>query len=193
MRTKTLAQADKIVEVAARLFATQRFHEVRMDDIAIKAGVAKGTLYRYFRDKEQLYAGLLDKSLEWFMGRVRANVARAPGPRERLEALVDTIISHFDEHPHLMSLIQRAELAHVDDTPFPWDETRAELLCLIAELFEEGRVEGEFDVREPELAAMMLLGGLRTVIRADRQPRPRDLSRRIVDGLLWGAAASGGG
>jgi AcrR family transcriptional regulator len=160
-----------------------------MDDIAVEAGVAKGTLYRYFRDKEQLYTGLLDKSLEWFMERIRAEVDRAPGPRERLEALVDTIIAHFDEHPHLMGLIQRAELAHVADTPFLWNETRAELLCLIGELFEEGRVQGRFDVREPALAAMMLLGGLRTVIRAGRKPRPLDLSRRIVDGLLWGAAS----
>src|SRR5690349_11179613 len=128
---------DKIVEAGSRLFGTQRFHEVRMDDIAVEAGVAKGTLYRYFRDKEELYAGLLARTSQQFMERVRAAVARETGARARLEALVDTVITHFDENPHLMGLIQRGELAHVGDKPFQWNETRSEMFQLIAELFEQ--------------------------------------------------------
>lgn len=191
MRTKTPDQVDKILDAGSRLFGAQRFHEVRMDDIAVEAGVGKGTLYRYFRDKEELYVGLLGRALRRLVGRVRATMAEAAGPSARLEALAGAIVTHFDEHPHLMDLIQRAELGHVADTPFLGNETRAELLRLIVEVFEEGRERGEFRVRDPELTAMMLLGGLRAVIRAGRLPRPPDLCRRVVEGLLWGAASSG--
>ena len=59
MRCKSPAQADKILTAAARLFATHRFHEARMEDIAALAEVAKGTIYRYFRDKDELYLALL--------------------------------------------------------------------------------------------------------------------------------------
>src|SRR5262245_18615534 len=55
VRTKTPQQADKMLNAAARLFGTQRFHEVRMEDIAAEAAVGKGTIYRYFSDKDELY------------------------------------------------------------------------------------------------------------------------------------------
>jgi AcrR family transcriptional regulator len=185
---KTSCQADKIVEAGARLFGTQRYHQVRMEDVAVEAGVAKGTLYRYCRDKEDLYQLALVRALEHLTERLRSAVAKAGDPRAGLEALAGAILAHFDENPHLMGLIQRAELEQKPGAPLPWDQTRAEALRLIIELFEQGRAWGAFDVRDPELAGMMLLGGLRTVIRAGERPRPADLSRRIVDGLLWGAA-----
>ena len=59
MRTKTPHLADRMLLAAARLFGTQRFHEVRMDDIAAEAEVSKGTLYRYFKDKDELYLALV--------------------------------------------------------------------------------------------------------------------------------------
>jgi AcrR family transcriptional regulator len=64
MRTKTSLQADKILRAAGQLFGTQRFHEVRMDDIAAQAEVSKGTLYRYFNDKEELFQALVTRSSE---------------------------------------------------------------------------------------------------------------------------------
>src|SRR5260370_5765962 len=118
MRIKTPEQADKIMAAAARLFGTQRFHEVRMDDVADAAEVGKGTLYRYFRDKEELFTGLLEYALEQFQERIRAEVARESGARRRLEALGRAIITYFDEHPHLMGLIQPGQLFHVRDHPF---------------------------------------------------------------------------
>ena len=46
---------EQILEEAARLFSSQRFDEVLVDDIAQNAGVARGTFYTCFADKEELY------------------------------------------------------------------------------------------------------------------------------------------
>src|SRR5947209_20384999 len=110
VRTKTPLQADKILEAATRLFGAQRFHEVRMDDLAAEAEVGKGTLYRYFRDKEELYLALLERSAHQINDRIREALAAADGSVARLEAVVGTIIAFFDENPHLFDLIQRAEV-----------------------------------------------------------------------------------
>src|SRR6266480_3299827 len=48
-----------ITATAARLFATQPFHKVRLDDIAAEAKIGKGTLYIYFDSKEDLYFSLI--------------------------------------------------------------------------------------------------------------------------------------
>ena len=45
MRTRSPARGQHILETAARLFAARHYHEVRMEDVAAAAGVAKGTIY----------------------------------------------------------------------------------------------------------------------------------------------------
>jgi AcrR family transcriptional regulator len=192
VRTKTPEQKEKILAAASGLFGTQRFHEVRMDDIADQAEMGKGTLYRYFQDKEQLYFAVLAHSSELFLGRVTTAVAEVEGIRAQLEALVSAIIGYFDEHPHLLDLIQRAELESALGKEFPWQHTRTELLGLVGDLFEQARVHGEASIRHPDVAALMLLGGLRSMIRLGEKPRPRTLARRIIDGFLFGADAIAG-
>jgi TetR/AcrR family fatty acid metabolism transcriptional regulator len=187
VRVKTPAQADKMLDAAARLFARQRFHQVRMEDIAEEAGVGKGTLYRYFRDKEELYIALLARASEQFAAELRDAMAEAEGPRDRLEAMIAAIIHHFDEHPHLLDLIQRAEVLAGSEREFPWQLTRIQTIRLVTDLFRAARQTGDFSIRDPDLSALMLLGGLRSVIRFGKRPRPRDLAARIVDAFLSGA------
>jgi TetR/AcrR family transcriptional repressor of mexJK operon len=187
VRTKTISQAEKMLDAAARLFGTYRFHEVRMEDIAAEAAVGKGTLYRYFADKEELYLALLTRSSEQMLRRLEEVLEPLDAARPRLEALVEAIITFFDEHPHLIDLIQRAEVHHRPGTVFPWQKTRDDLSRLVHDLFEAGQQQGEFTIRDPELAALMLLGGLRSVIRFGKRPRSPELARQIVIDFLGGA------
>jgi AcrR family transcriptional regulator len=187
VRTKTARQSDKILEAAARLFGTQRFHEVRMDDIATAAEVGKGTLYRYFSDKEELYAALLARTSEQFMAGMEEVVGGEGSPRARFEAVVAAIIDYFDNHPHLMDLIMRAEVQKETGSAFPWQKARVDLVHLLLGLCEEGRRCGEFALADPDLMVLMLLGGVRSVIRFGERPRPKDLARRIIDIFLQGA------
>jgi AcrR family transcriptional regulator len=178
-----------MLDAAARLFGTQRFHEVRMEDIAAEADVGKGTLYRYFNDKEELYLALLARASKQILDLLEDKVRQVEGPRAQLQAVVAGILTFFDEQPHLFDLIQRAEVLRGPD--FPWQEARAQLIRLVVRLSEEGRARGEFVIRDPELAALLLLGGLRSVIRFGKQPRPRELAQRIVEVFLRGNADGG--
>ena len=185
MRTKTPLQAEKMLQAAAGLFGTQRFHEVRMEDIAAAAGVGKGTIYRYFSDKEDLYLALLERASKHMHERLQRSVPNVKGATAQLKAMVTAIISFFDEQPHLLSLIQREEVLRGPD--FPWKKTREEMLDLVIGLLQEGNARDEFNVRDPDLLALLLLAGLRGVLRFGKRPRPRDLSQRIVDIFLKGA------
>ncbi len=187
MRTKTLAQSEKILTAAARLFAAHHFHEARMEDIAELAEVGKGTLYRYFKDKEELYMALLARAARQMKDRLSA-VDEAPNPRAKLEAVVGAILDYFAEHPHLLDLIQHAEVMQGPDADLPWQRMRRENFRLVEAIFDEARRKGVFQVMDPHLSAQLLLSSLRPVIRWGEKPRPTDLAQRIVEHFLYGAA-----
>ena len=184
MPARVAFPTERILETAGRLFGARRFHEVRMEDIAAEAEVGKGTLYRYFRDKEELYLALLDRAAGQMTARLEAAVAPVQGARPRLVVLVDTIIRFFDEHPHLLDLIQRAEVMRGEN--MPWQHARDEAMKLTLRLFEEGRRQGEFQVADPERGGRFLLAGLRSVLRFESPPRPPDLAERLIDHFLHG-------
>jgi TetR/AcrR family fatty acid metabolism transcriptional regulator len=188
VRTKTPHLAERMLDAAARLFGSKRFHEVRMDDVAGEAEVSKGTVYRYFKDKEELYLALLERASHQLLARLRGCVAQAPSARAKLTALVTAILDWFDCYPHLLDLIQRAEVLRRAGTAFPWQQARDENLRMVREVFEEGNRRGEFAVRDPELATLLLLGGLRAVIRFGPTPRPPRLAEHVVQTLLDGAS-----
>lgn len=190
MRSKTPLQAEKILKVAARLFATQRFHEARMEDIASAAEVGKGTLYRYFRDKDELYEALLKQAAAQLSPALQQASASSTDPRARLEALVAVLVTYFQAHPHLFDLIQHAEVMHRPERGFSWQAMREMTFSLVQEALREGQRKGIFPSHDVQLATHMLLGGLRAVLRFDDRPPAPDLSARIVDLILHGIGSS---
>ena len=94
---------DRIVRAALELLEDGEYDTVQIRDVAERADVALGTLYRYFTSKEHLYAAAL---LEWARGfRVRSQ--RDAGTDEaRLRALLHRAIRAFERRPQLL----RAEM-----------------------------------------------------------------------------------
>src|SRR5437773_2661957 len=116
-----------MLDAAGRLFGAHRFHEVRMEDIAAEAEVGKGTIYRYFSDKEELFTALLERSSRQLIAHLEEEKSRGGSHRDRLHSFVKTVIEFFDERPHLFDLIQRAEVMRGRGRDFPWQKARDEL------------------------------------------------------------------
>jgi AcrR family transcriptional regulator len=186
-RAKTPEQAEKILVAASRLFATHSFHEARMEDIATAAGVGKGTLYRYFHDKEELYLALLDWAATGFRRHLDEKLNAAPGPRGRLEAMVGGILEFFDANPYLFDLLQHAESRQHSGRLPTWQSVRQGNIHRTLTIVEEGRQQGLWEIPEPEIPVLMLLGGLRAVMIFSPLPRQANLAQRIVTDFLEGA------
>jgi AcrR family transcriptional regulator len=74
------ARRQAILEAALAVFAARGYEAARLDDIAVQAGVAKGTLYLYFKDKQALFEELVRGAVTPIMDRVSA-AALAPNMR----------------------------------------------------------------------------------------------------------------
>lgn len=89
---------SQILEAARHVFARRGFAEASMDEIAHSAGVAKGTLYLYYRSKQDLYRASLREGLFALCGELEREVDLAPTLTAVIETYVSTKVSYFERH-----------------------------------------------------------------------------------------------
>lgn len=90
-KARSIAKREAILAAALDEFSIQGFESARLDDVARRAGVAKGTIYLYFRDKESLFQELIRTMLTPLVGTIEA-MGRADMP---LAALAEHIAELF--------------------------------------------------------------------------------------------------
>ena len=78
----------EIVQAALAVFVERGFAATRLDDIAARAGVAKGTLYLYFRSKDVLLKAVVESTLLHFLSEAEAEAERYDGPTAELVRLL---------------------------------------------------------------------------------------------------------
>jgi AcrR family transcriptional regulator len=184
MRTLTADTRQRIVDAAAQMFAVQRFHEVRMEDLAAEAEVGKGTIYRYFTDKEDLYRGLIATAAEQILQEVDRRVEGVPDAQQKLVAILQAALDFFESHPYLSDLLQRVEALNPSDETFAWTPVRKEFSKRIETILADRSLA----VADPASTALMLLGALRQVHRFGRRPLSSNLVEKVVSTILYGAA-----
>jgi AcrR family transcriptional regulator len=186
MRTLDPARNEQILESAARLFHRRRYHEVRMDDVAADAGVAKGTLYRYFRDKEDLYLGLILSSMNRFIADIAPKLAEPLPADERLLQYIEHSLSFCERHPYFIELVQRVEGTTDPARLAPLQDARLSIVRLVAEVVAELDGVRGYRVTDPMLAAIALVGMLRQVMRFLPKPWPSNLADLLAHQFLHG-------
>jgi TetR/AcrR family transcriptional regulator, fatty acid metabolism regulator protein len=186
MRTADPARGELILEAAARLFHKRHYHEVRMDDVAADAGVAKGTIYRYFRDKEDLYLALILASLNRFIADITPMMADPEPADRRLRAYVRRSLAFCERYPYFMDLVQRVEGTTSPERLAPLQEGRQRILRIVADVIADLNHCERFHVPDPQIAAIAFVGMLRQTLRFLPKPWPEDLPDRIADQFLYG-------
>jgi AcrR family transcriptional regulator len=90
-KTRSAERRDAILSAALDEFSTRGFEAARLDDVARRAGIAKGTIYLYFRDKESLFQELIRTMLTPLVGTIEA-LGEADMP---VALLADRIVDLF--------------------------------------------------------------------------------------------------
>jgi AcrR family transcriptional regulator len=151
----------KILTAAAELFAAQPFHKVCLSDVAEAAAVGKGTLYTYFKNKEDLYLSVLYSGFTRLVERLRKWIGESThSPVENLEAVIQEIVAFAYHNPHHFKLM-RSVSKHQGVDRSKWEGTRRELLDLIETVIREGNRQGLFEDPHPELTARFIPGCVR--------------------------------
>jgi len=97
---KTSDKRSDIMQAALELIAEQGFHRTPMAEIAAKAGVAAGTIYRYFESKDSLINGLHRELEDKIMAVLQGSYPSGRPLRERFIYLLRELIRYFITKPH---------------------------------------------------------------------------------------------
>lgn len=130
---------NEILEAATRVFARVGFAATDVQEIAVAAGVGKGTVYRYFPSKEELFLASVDQGMQRLTETVEIAAAAVNQPLVRIEAAVRAYLAYFDQHPEMVELFiqERAHFRDRDRSTYfihhdanigPWREMLAALI-----------------------------------------------------------------
>jgi AcrR family transcriptional regulator len=184
---------QSILRAAEVIFARRDYHEVLMEDVARACGVAKGTLYRYFPSKRDLYVAVMFEAIEQLRRDLQAAIDTPGTAARKIERIVRCILTHFWDRQFFFALIHRNEHKPDDPDSRAWLRRRTEIARVVQRTLEEAVMRGHLRNVDPRIAAEMLLGMLRGVNRyRTRHDRLDDLVAAVVDVFWVGAATAAG-
>jgi AcrR family transcriptional regulator len=187
---KSHHRRDKILVCAARLFAAARYDEVLMEDIAREAGVAKGTLYSHFADKDALYFAVVFDGISQLNERLHTAANQDEAPEQQLRAVMHAILSYFSRNRvffRLLSVEDAKAGPGGSASRQRWQSERAEQIDVIESVLNRGVTQGDFQISQPRLQAYILRGMVRSVLTSGEKLAVREMVDVIVDTFLYGA------
>lgn len=184
-RLKTQTKELAILDAASRVFAARPFHEVLIDSIASDAGIGKGTIYRYFETKEDLYFATVLHVVEGLAAELQNAVRSEPSAAKRLETIATLILSRFWDRRYLLPFFQR-------DERFPALEVelikrREPMLRVVQEAILAGIEQREFRGVDARIGADLFLGMVRSMnLFHTSNDRLEDLVAQLMSVFLNG-------
>ncbi|MBB4736961.1 AcrR family transcriptional regulator [Actinoplanes octamycinicus] len=157
---------QRLYEAAVDLIAEQGFSATTVDDIALRAKVAKGTVYYNFKSKTDLFEELLRHGVGLLTTEFRGAVAGKP-PREAVRALVRAQLEYIRRYRAFAQLL----LSEMWRTNREWQQTlillRAEAIGVIAETVQAGVDSGDLPADLDVRVASAALFGVGLVVAVD--------------------------
>ncbi len=191
------AVADKraaILRAATQVFARNGYFNAKVADVARVAGVADGTVYLYFKSKEEILHSIFDRSVEEAITEVRVQLTDLADPREKLRRIARLHLEWLGADRDL-AIVFQVELR--GSTKFMAEFSAAglaEYLRLIGETFEAGQRAGLFRAElNAKIVAKMLFGALDEMatnwILSPRRYKLAPMADHVLDIFLNGVSA----
>ncbi|MCI0547958.1 MAG: TetR family transcriptional regulator [Candidatus Rokubacteria bacterium] len=188
---------QQIIEAAIRVFARKGYYNSRVSDIAREAGIAAGTIYLYFRTKDEILVTLFREKMAHFVQSVRKAVAEEADPVAKLRRAVALHFRILEEHPDLAEVVQVELRQGQKFFQGASGQEIAAYLAMLATVLEEGVAQGRFRSDLPvKVATKALFGAMDQMatswVLGKRGYSLVDTAAGVVDLFVDGLAARGG-
>jgi len=194
---------DRILRAAVEIFSRKGFFNSKVSEIARAASVADGTIYLYFRNKDDLLISLFEEKMGEVVADVRRRIADGGNSLEKLKIFIE---NHMDLLEREAGLVEVLQVELRQSTKFLKNYTPVkffEYLEIISDILEEGKREGvlrpDLNVSIARRAIFGALDELSLTYILSRKPKyhptvtAAELCRLLLEGLCVPGASPGKG
>ena len=192
---------DRILRAAVTIFSRKGFFNSKVSEVARAASVADGTIYLYFRNKDDLLISLFEEKMGEVVADVRRRIADGGNSVEKLKIFIE---NHMDLLEREAGLVEVLQVELRQSTKFLKDYTPVkffEYLEIISDILEEGKREGvlrpDLNISVARRAIFGALDELSLTYILSRKPKyhptvtAAELCRLLLEGLCVSGVAAG--
>lgn len=163
-KEKKIEKRSSIIEVAATIFSEKGYPSTKMEEIAEKAGVGKGTIYQYFRSKKHLFQEIIKERIDLYIIGMKDEIKDYTGLEEILKKIVKFSFSFMEKHSDVLKIIaDHHSLIDKSMTKWMYDR-KAKITNLLSKIINENTEKATQNIRDTNLAAYCFLGMMFSVI-----------------------------
>ncbi|HUY27842.1 MAG TPA: TetR/AcrR family transcriptional regulator [Candidatus Binataceae bacterium] len=181
---------ERILESASMLFAEREFDRVLIDEVAARARVGKGSVYRRFASKEELYAAVVIAGFDELQKQILAALPHAQSTRAKIGTIVRHALHFFWARRQFFALLRDPEALPRGQKRI-YHAQRENLARMVAEVLrdgvEHGAIRGDLDTR---LAAESVLGMVRGLNRYGREFATPDIAVETIVAIFFEGCAA---
>jgi len=151
----------RILDAAIRVFARKGFYNSTIADVAKVAEVAEGTIYLYFKNKDDLLISIFEHSMDLFIQEVSRELQGVQDPKDKLKKFLSLHLQLVQKNPELAQVLQ-IELRQSSKFMKEYEGGKfSEYLNLVRAILEEGQEKGVFrkDL-EPRILRRAIFGAV---------------------------------
>lgn len=159
---------NEILQASARVFVKKGFFKTQMEDVAKESGVAKGTLYLYFRSKEELFASIFEDIFEQGVSNIETIKNMQVDVKEKLMMFIKSQLEFCEKNMELFMMVDR-ELHHMEKT-LKMSHTQKimkkyeKIICSLSEIITQGIKEKLIKKIDPLLVSLILIDIIKSTV-----------------------------
>lgn len=184
----------EILEAAERVFAQKGFHAATVEEIAQEAEFAVGTLYNFFKNKEDLHLQVLDRHVQDYMAEIEDQVLDEPEAEKAIAALIRLRLNLYERHKAFFVAFFETTVRFQKDPstalPKEYDRLYDQYIGGLSGVFERGIRAGRFKDIAPLYLALSLEGVINAFTSYWSKHEPEEpvhvRVEKIVNGFLEG-------
>jgi len=154
------SRPSEIIEAAFDLFAEKGFSATRMDEIAHKAGISKGSLYNYFKSKEAIFEAIVTEDIIPIIDQVEEEIATSvENPEDTIRCLISGLLAHTQgTRLEIIPKLIVSESGNFPElTKFYTDQVIKRVRYIIEQVIQNGVAQKIFIDCDPRVTARLLL------------------------------------
>jgi AcrR family transcriptional regulator len=179
------ARRQAILDAAGRVFSRKGFYEATLDEIAAEAELAKGTLYNYYKDKQDIFVSLFARGYDQYLRRLSESVRTDGSLHEFIRHVFDISLRSMQDHGYMIRAMLTGGMQSPDGSRSPLMEhwlNHVKVICENLAAALNSHPEAQSLSEEERLtAAKLILGSVRFLFITHMMEAKPDISDNEIE------------